>query len=92
MAGEQKPASRGECKREVRGQTITVESSNVSQITLRLCDELVDLDEPVVVKTASGREVFNGKVRRSVVALLESMLERFDASSAACVFLDVKLQ
>lgn len=76
---------------EVSGQTITVKSSNVSRIRLRLCDELMDLDRAVVVKSASGRELFNGTVRRSVVALFESMLERFDASSAACAFLDVRL-
>lgn len=77
---------------EVSGQVITVESENVSRVTIRLSDELVDLDRAVVVRNASGRQLFRGKVRRSVAALYASMVQRFDASTAACAFLDVRLQ
>lgn len=72
----------------VEGQTITIESKDLSQITLRLSDELVDLDKPVEV-VANGQKVFSGFVPRTEEAIEHSLEQRNDPTSAATALLDV---
>jgi len=58
---------------------------------VRLNDQLVDLDQPVVVKV-DGREVYRGKVERSVQAIWSSLRERPDVTSVASAGLHLKFQ
>ena len=74
---------------EVKDQEISVRAGEVKALTLRLHDQLLDLDKPVVV-TADGKEVFKGKVERSMQALWQSLMERADSSSAATALLELK--
>ncbi len=73
---------------EVEGQTIRVRAKSARGLTLRLSDELLDLDRPVTVE-ANGKEVFSGQVARRVSALAASMEERGDPRSSASAELAV---
>ena len=75
----------------VLGNTITLESDNVSQITLRLSDQLLDLDKPVIVKDVAGNELFHGTVKRSKQAIETSLTQRLDTTTVATALLKIKL-
>ena len=66
----------------VKGQTIQVEGDVPSTLRLRLSDSLLDLDRSLRV-TVNGRRVFSGKPKREASAILASLEDRADASSAA---------
>jgi hypothetical protein len=70
------------------GQTITIEKPQSGSLTLRLSDSLLDLDQPVKV-VASGRTVFEGKVQRSLAAVVQSLSEREDPNAMATALLPV---
>lgn len=74
---------------KVDGQTITLDSSTISAITLRLSDDLLDLDQAIKVQTADGKILFEGKVARTKKAILTSLKQRFDPPSIATATLDV---
>ena len=67
---------------KVEGQVITLETSSLRDLTLRLSDKLVDLDKPLTVK-AKGKVVFEGRVQRTAATAEASLLSRPDPSSAA---------
>lgn len=73
---------------EVVGQTINLETDKIQDVGLRLSDELLDLDKEITV-TRNGRQVFQGTVQRSALAIYESLHERLDPSSAASVHLKI---
>lgn len=85
----QQPQKGNRIDAEVDGQTIRLTSSDYSAATLRLSDELLDLDQPVTV-FANGREVFSGKVSRNAAAIARSLEERADPASVAFVELPVE--
>jgi predicted esterase len=72
----------------VTGQRIKIESADVSTVTLRLSDKLVNLDKPVTVEF-NGVIVFEGKIERSVGAIWRSLRDRLDPASAACAEIKV---
>ncbi len=72
----------------VADNTIALESEDLRAVTLRLRDELVDLDREVVV-TAGAVEVFRGLVPRTEAAIEASLAERNDPRSAATALLPV---
>lgn len=72
----------------VDGQTITIESPASGDLTLRLSDALVDLDQPVRVVTA-GREIFEGKIQRRFAAMIQSLRDREDPETIATAQLPV---
>lgn len=67
---------------EVDGQTIRLTGDVPPQTTVRLSDELLDLDQPVQV-LVNGREAFKGRAERSAEVIRESLRERADPRSAA---------
>lgn len=67
---------------EVKGQTIEMSGKVPAGTVLRLSDELLDLDQPVVV-TVQGKKVFEAKVPRKVEVMKASLAERLDVSAAA---------
>jgi poly(3-hydroxybutyrate) depolymerase len=75
---------------EVTGQKIEVRAEGVDQLTLRLNDALIDLDQSVVV-TVNGVERFKGKVDRSVQVIGESLKQRADPRSVAMAEVRLKL-
>jgi hypothetical protein len=77
------------CAAHVDGQTITIETpASDGKLTLRLSDELLDLDQPVRVM-ANGNVIFEGKVPRSFAAIEQSLSEREDPDTAATALLSV---
>lgn len=71
---------------DVDGQDIRIETKSVNALTLRLSDELLDLDRPVTV-TVNGKRIFEGQVTRNAAAIAESLEERGDRESAATALL-----
>jgi transglutaminase-like putative cysteine protease/predicted esterase len=73
----------------VDGQTVTLETPMTGgKLTLRLSDELLDLDQPVQV-IANGKIIYNAKVPRSLAAIEQSLSEREDPDTAATALLPV---
>jgi hypothetical protein len=72
----------------IAGQSIQIEQPASGNLTLRLSDELLDLDEPIQV-IASGRKVFEGKATRSLTAIMNSLKQRADPASTAVATLPV---
>jgi hypothetical protein len=72
----------------IEGNVVRVESPNMKTLSLRLSDELLDLDQGVIVQVGEKR-VFEGRVSRSARELWRSLVERADGSAAACARLDV---
>jgi len=72
----------------IAGQTIQIEQPASGKLTLRLSDELLDLDEPIQV-IALGRKVFEGKAARSLAAIMNSLKQRADPASMAVATLPV---
>jgi len=72
----------------VEGQTITIQSPETGSMTLRLSDDLLDLDQQVRVVCA-GRTLFDGKVNRSFEVITKSLREREDPGTVASALLPV---
>ena len=73
---------------EVKGQVIEI-TGEVKEITVRLNDGLLNLDEEITVKL-NGEEKFKGKVKRSVEWMWKSLHERPDVKSMATAGLEIK--
>lgn len=74
----------------VEGNVITITESDLSQLAVLLSDDLVNLDEPVQVR--SGKTVvFSGSVNRTVRNIATSMLLRDDPLAAVSARIDVEL-
>jgi hypothetical protein len=66
-----------EVKAKIKGNEIDVETTDVSAITIRLDDRLVDLDAPVMVRAGSKVE-HEGKLLRTIGTLAKTLRERED--------------
>lgn len=62
---------------EIRGNEITVETKQARGVSILLADEMFDPKRPVKV-VLNGEVKFEGKLERSAVALVESILENID--------------
>lgn len=62
---------------EIDGQTVRLFSEGVSKTTLCLASEMVDLDKPLTV-IWNGKTAFEGKVERSLAAMLELVYDKTD--------------
>lgn len=70
-------------------QRVDVESDTVTQIRVRLNDELADLDAPVQI-TSRGMTLFDGQVIRTVAMMATSLEERADPKQIYCSEVIVK--
>ncbi len=66
---------------EREAQTVTLASTNASEITVLLNDRMMNLDQPVIVR-AGEKAVFSGVVHRTVATLARTLLERSDTNLA----------
>jgi poly(3-hydroxybutyrate) depolymerase len=66
-----------EVKASIKGQTIDFTSTGARKVTFYLDEKLIDLSKPVRV-TAGGKKVFEGKVKPTVDAVIESWRARED--------------
>ncbi len=62
----------------ITGQTVQVNSEHVEKITIRLRDDLLHLDQPIIVKWGDN-VVFEGTVARTTACLYKTWLARLDA-------------
>ncbi len=76
---------------EVKGQVITLTTENVTKITLRLNDALIDLDQPITVVNKDGKQLFKGKVTRTKEAITTSLNQRLDKATVATALLKINL-
>lgn len=60
-----------------RAQTIELTAKDVPQISVRLSDAMLDLDQPVTVRVGE-KEVFSGKIARTIRMLAQTLAERGD--------------
>jgi predicted esterase len=73
---------------QISGQRVEIERPANGNLTLRLSDAMMDLDQPIQVM-AAGRKVFEGKVTRSLDSIVKSLNEREDPESSATAMLPV---
>jgi dienelactone hydrolase len=73
----------------VSGQTIRIDGDAPAGTGLRLSDQLLDLDQAITV-IANGKQVFSGKVPRTVAAVRQSLEERADPPAAAVAEIRLK--
>ena len=62
-----------------QGQNIDIEKCGAGEIVIRLNDEMVDLDKPVVIKNSNG-EVETQNCQRNIKTLYKTLQERGDRS------------
>jgi hypothetical protein len=72
----------------VQGQMISLTAKQTSRVTIRLSDELVDLDRDLVVKL-NGKQKFIGKIDRLKSQMSVSLSERADHTSASSATITV---
>lgn len=73
-----------------KDQTITIKSETVSVIEVRLSDKLIDLDQPVTIKSGD-KKMFQGKLKRTIANIDLSLGERFDPASIFTARVKVEL-
>ncbi len=61
------------------GQTVTLTTKNVPTVTVLLNDAMVELDQPVTIRTAD-KELFTGRVPRTIATLARTLAERGDTN------------
>ena len=64
---------------ERAGQTVTLSSTNVHTVTVRFSDTMLDLDQPVVIRTAETT-LHEGRLPRTVATLARTLVERGDTN------------
>lgn len=73
------------------GQNFSIEKAEgLKAVKLRFNDDMIDFDQPVVV-TWKGKEVFNGKVQRSLGVLAETIADRGDPASVYSAEVQIEL-
>ena len=73
------------------GQTIEVDTCPTEDIVIRLNDEMVNLDEPVVIKTPAGKAT-SQTYQRNIMTLFKTLQERGDKSYMFPVEVSVSTQ
>jgi hypothetical protein len=69
-----------EIRASLENQTIDIESSDVSQLTVRVNDQMLDMDESIAV-TSGGTILSQGVAIRTIGVMAETLEERGDLSS-----------
>ena len=77
---DENPTERSLLVANIKGQTIEIENTSVSDFTIMLNDSLVDMDKSVIVKY-DGKELFNATVPRTSTTILKSIREYGDPKS-----------
>lgn len=87
LPADLRPQPGSTVRAQVNGQEIRIES-DLPQLSLRLSDQLLDLDQPVRI-IWNHQPVFEGRVDRSTQAIADSLLQRADPTSIATAILHV---
>lgn len=68
---------RAEVRAKLNGQSFDIQSRDVERLTIRMCDDFVDLDSPISISNA-GQSLFTGRVDRTIMNLAKTLAERGD--------------
>ncbi|HBL33685.1 MAG TPA: alpha/beta hydrolase [Porphyromonadaceae bacterium] len=68
-----------EVRARIEGNTVIIDKNDYRQLTIRLNDQMIDLDKPIIVKYGDNI-LFNGKVPRNLKNIVESWNARKDIS------------
>lgn len=81
---------RPEIVASVQGNTVSIEETDLSDVTILLHDDLADMERPILIQ--QGQTIlFSGPVDRSIGAIAESLLNRNDPRSVVYGKVPVKL-
>jgi len=69
---------------EIDGQTISIEQTDVSELSVRLNDSMADLDQPVLITGPDGDALFHGTVPRTIQTIAVTLGERLDPTTTYC--------
>lgn len=75
---------------ERAGQVITLSSTNVETVTVLLNDEMLNLDEPVIIRSR-GKTLFSDRVSRTALSLARTLEESGDQNLSFSAAVTVKL-
>ncbi len=75
-----KPKPGAVVRADLKAQTITLESDTAAQLTIRLNDQMLDLDKPVIVKSGD-KTLHSAGVKRMIGVLSKTLKERGDPKS-----------
>lgn len=75
---------------ERRGNTFDIKRCDYKKLTIRLNDEMVDIDQPVTV-TYNGKTLYQGKTSRTIGEIYNTINERGDAGLVFCSEITVTL-
>lgn len=67
----------GEIVAVYNGNEVSIESSYTDSLMIRLNDNMMNLDKPIVVRF-NGKEIFRGKVKRNLQTIYSTIKERKD--------------
>jgi hypothetical protein len=73
------------------GQQIDLQTSDFTKLRVRIDDRMLDLDKPVTVM-ASGKQVFQGMVPRTIATIFQTLSERGDPAAVFCGEVEVSLR
>jgi len=78
-------------KLETKNLSGAGEFAPISSITLRLSDQLINLDKSLIVKDTRGKILYQGQVQRTLGVIDQSLQQRPDPTSVATATLTIKL-
>lgn len=81
LAVDEKSEKAGvEVRADLDGQQIRIEEAELPALTVRVNDAMLDLDKDVTIR-GGDRELFHGKIPRTIGMMAKSLLERGDPAS-----------
>lgn len=69
-----------EVRASLKGQQFDVQAGGINQLIIRVNDRMLNLDEDVTV-TSQGKELYKGRIQRSIGTLVKTLAERGDPAS-----------
>ncbi len=79
----QKIEDRAEVTANRNAAQFDVQSKGVPQLTILLCDEMTDLDQPITIES-QGETLFSGRVPRTIDVIARTLGERGDPRDVYC--------
>jgi hypothetical protein len=65
---------------DLKGQEINIQTADVVELTIRVNDQMLDMDQPVTVR-ASDEVLFDGVIPRTIEVIAQTLAERGDPKS-----------
>ena len=73
------------------GQVFTIEKTDkLEKLKIRLNDKMIDFEKPVVIKLGD-QELFNGKVKRNIATIVQTLTDRGDPETVYSASIEIEL-